>query len=142
VKAFASTLLATLLCAFAVTSAVRADEEDGLPSFKTGKKRDTKEFVTKVGTAIVKAARAKPASVEMTDYAYTEPKSGRRELKIDMTYKGSLTKKAFKSTIVVKIDSSEDKWEVLNIDYKDDNKVSLAGPNQKNIQALIPKFNK
>jgi len=142
VKAFASTLLAALVCAFAVTTAARADEEDGLPSFKTTKKRDSKEFVTKVGTAIIKAARSKPGPIELGDYSYTEPKEGRRDLKIKMNFKGIATKKNYTADILVKIDSSakDGSWEVLDIDYKDD--VKPLSPSLKNIRALVPKFNK
>jgi len=143
-KALTFALAAALLCSVAATTpAAAADEEDGVPSFKNNPKRDTKEFVTKVGTAIVKAARvAKDASIELANYSYTEPKAGRKDLKIDMTYKGVVTKKVYKANILVKIDSSEkNKWEVLAVDYDDDTK-SLTKPNRDKIRALIPKFNK
>jgi len=124
-------------------NATRADEEDGIPSFKSSKDRDTEAFATKVGTAIVKAARSKPADVKLEKYSYSSPKEGRKDLKIKMGYKGSITKKQFHSDIVVKIDSGDDKkWEVLNIDYEDDNKTSLAKPNKAKIQELIKKFNR
>ena len=56
-------VLAGVVCLlFLATATVRADdEEDAVPSFKSSTKKDTKEFVTKVGTAILKAARSKPA---------------------------------------------------------------------------------
>ena len=60
-----------------------------------------------------------------------------------MNWKGAITKKKVQSTILVKIDASDkDKWEVTNIDYEDDNKVSLTKPNAGNIQDLIKKFNR
>jgi hypothetical protein len=59
-----------------------------------------------------------------------------------MNWQGGITKKKFVSTIVVHIDASGKEWEVLNIDYSDDNKISVAKPNANKIQDLIKKFNK
>ena len=67
----------------------------------------------------------------------------RKNLEITMNWQGGITKKKFVSTIVVHLDTSKDKeWEVLNIEYSDDNKVSPAKPDQNKIQDLIKKFNK
>jgi phenylpyruvate tautomerase PptA (4-oxalocrotonate tautomerase family) len=119
-----------------------ADEEDGIPSFKTSTKRETKEFVERVGSAIVKAARSKPQSIELEKYEYTSPKPGRTELNMTLNWKGLVSKAKFTSTIKVIIDSGDkERWEVLNIEYKDTNK-SPIGPSEKNIQQLIKKFNK
>ncbi len=122
-------------------------EEVAPPSFKTSKDKETKEFVSKVGTVIVKAARKLTEDVEIDRYEYTKPRPGRHELLIKMTYVGKLSKlvkkKKFTATIKIKIDSSDrDSWEVLSIDYKDDNTVSLLAPNEKKIRALIPQFNR
>jgi phenylpyruvate tautomerase PptA (4-oxalocrotonate tautomerase family) len=139
-----SLAIPALICALALTSAgVRADEEDGVPSLKKNTKRETKEVVTKVAEAIVKAARAKPSKMELDKYEYTSPKEGRTELKMTVKWAGSLTGTKVTSTIVVLIDSSnKEAWEVLNIKYEDDNKLSLAKPNTKKIQDLIPMLNK
>jgi len=134
------------LIALADRAAARADAIV-VPSFKTSTDKETKEFVTKVGTAIVKAARSKPRDIEIDRYEYTRPRAGRRQLLIKMTYMGALTgrfkKKPYTATITVKIDSeNRSRWEVLDIEYKDDNKVSLASPNAAKIRKLIPQFNK
>jgi len=140
-------LLAVLLglAALAASASARA-ANDPVPSFKTSTDKETKEFVTKVGTAIVKAARSKPKDIEIDRYEYTRPKAGRRQLLIKMTYFGSISrpfkKKPFTATITLKIDSEDrNRWEVLDIEYKDDNKVSLASPSAAKVRKLIPQFN-
>jgi hypothetical protein len=139
-------LLAALTClaGLAVSTTARAD--DAVPSFKTSTDRETREFVTRVGTAIVKAARSRPEKIELDRYEYSKPKTGRRELLIKMTYTGPVSKrlgKKYTTTIKVKIDAADrDKWEVLDIEYKDSNRFSLLSPSEKKIRALIPKFNR
>jgi len=140
-------LIAALTClaGLAVSSTARA-EDIVAPSFKTSTDKETKEFVTKVGTAIVKAARSRPERIELDRYEYSKPKTGRHELLIKMTYTGYFVKrvgKKYTATIKVKIDSADrDRWEVLGIEYTDSNKVSLRSPNAKKIRTLIPKFNR
>jgi hypothetical protein len=133
-----------LLAVLAGTPARAADEE--VPSFK--KRGDNeKTFVTKVGTAIVKAAHPTAKTIEVDKdkkYEITEPKKGRKELRIRMTYQGAVSKLVKKTPyvadIVVLVDSTDkEKWEVLNIKYKDDNKVPHS---EKKVQALISRFNK
>src|SRR5687767_415457 len=61
------------------------------------------EFVTRVGAAIVKAARRVPSKITLVEYRYekVEDKKGRKDLKITMKWVG-LTKKTYTSRIVVK----------------------------------------
>ena len=136
-------LSCALLCVLVGGQAARADDDDPpVPSFKSDKGRETKEFVTKVGTVVVKAARSKPTKIELEKYEYTKVKAGRTELKLKMVYHGLVTKKKYTSDIVVVLDSSDaNKWEVLNIKYTDNNPNVLKA-NIKGVQELIPKFNK
>ena len=136
-------LSCALLCVLVGGQAARADDDDPpIPSFKSDKGRETKEFVTKVGTVIVKAARSKPTKIELEKYEYTKVKAGRTELKLKMAYHGLVTKKKYTSDIVVVLDSSDaNKWEVLNFKYTDNNPNVLKA-NIKGVQELIPKFNK
>jgi hypothetical protein len=137
------------LALLASTPVLAADDDD-VPAFKTTKDKDNKAFVTKVGTAIIKAARKAPIDIELKKYEYKSPKTGRKELHINMTYTGTLSKKLkkepFNAEMVVKLDTSDaDKWEVLDIDYKDDNKTLgklTAKPNEKKIIALKKQFNR
>jgi len=137
-------LVASLALLLAAGASARAD--DDFPSFKKGiEKGKERDFVEEVGTAILKAARSKPVQIELDRYKFEDVKDrkGRKDLRITMNWQGALTKKQFTSTIVVKIDTSNDKeWEVLNITYKDDNSVSPANPNASKIQELIKKFNR
>jgi hypothetical protein len=77
----------------------------------------------------VKAARKLPEDIESDRYEYNKPKAGRLELVIKMTYAGKYSgrffkKKRFTATIKGKIDSLDrDSWEVLDVEYKDDNKI-------------------
>jgi hypothetical protein len=137
-----SALLLASLALLAAVPAARAADDDELPSFqKRGDKE--KDFVSKVGTAIVKAARTGPTKIELDEYKFTDPKKDRKDLNIKMNWVGGISKKKFVSTIVVKIDTSDDKnWEVLSIDYKDDNSVSLTKPNGTKIKELEKKFNR
>jgi hypothetical protein len=136
--------LLTGLALLVSAPAARAADDD-VPSFKKRDKDKEKEFVTDVGTVILKAARSGPAKIELDTYKLKDvkDKKDRKDLEITMNWQGGITKKKFVSTIVVQIDTSNDKeWEVINIDYKDDNKVSLAKPNATKIQELIKKFNR
>jgi len=136
---FSVALLAGLAL-LATAPAARADDE---PSFKKRGEKE-KEWVSDVGTAIVKAARTGPTKIELDSYKIEDvkDKKNRKDLKITMNWKGGITRKAFQSNIVVHIDTTNDKeWEVLNVDYKDDS-ISIGSPRQQEIQELIKKFNR
>jgi hypothetical protein len=131
------------LALLANVPAARAADDD-VPAFKKRGAQE-KEWVADVGTAVVKAARSGPTAIEMDTYKIEDvkDKKDRKDMKITMKWKGGITKKQFTSTITVHIDSTKEKeWEVLNIDYEDDNKVSFTKPNANNIQDLVTKFNK
>jgi len=135
---------AMLLTALALLggSVARAADDD-VPSFKKRGEKE-KEWVAEVGTAIVKAARTGPTKIELGEYKFEDvkDKKDRKDLKITMNWVGGVTKKKFKSDIVVKIDTTKEKeWEVLNIEYKDDS-ISIGKPRQNEIQKLIKQFNR
>jgi len=133
-------VLAVLALLFGATARAAADD---VLSFKS-RGDNEKEFVTEVGTVIVRAARTAPSKIKLQEYGFEEVKDrkDRKVLKITMTWEGAVSKK-ITSTIVVKIDtSSEKEWQVLSIDYKDDNKVSPFKPNFAKIRDLIKKFNR
>jgi hypothetical protein len=130
------------LAALAGNSVRAADEE--VPSIKKrpANAKEEKAWATKIGTAIVKAART-TKDVELKKYQFKEVTKQRTDLILKMTYKGIATKKEYTADITVKIlGADKDKWEVLNIDYKDDGRTGLLGPSEKGIQAMIPKLNK
>jgi hypothetical protein len=125
--------LAILLLGGAVTMA--ADEV----SFKK-RGNEEKQFVTNVGEAVIKAAHGTGKKPALVKHEYTTPKPNRTELTIKMEYFGAVTKKRYVADIVLKIDTTnKDAWEVLNIDYSDNNTVKF---NATKVQELIKQFNK
>lgn len=136
-------LTSTLACLVLLVTASLTKAED-VPSFRKDKNKDTKEFAAKVFEALIKGTRVSPQNVTLSKYEYTIPKGkeGRRDLNLFGTYEGKITKKKFTAKVRISIDTSSDKeWEVLKIDYSDDNKVT-GKPKQKNIDELVRKFNK
>jgi len=136
------TMLLALLSVLAALPTRAAD--DDLPSFK--KRGDNeKQFVTEVGIAIVKAARDGTTNHELDSYKIEDikDKNDRKDLKITMKWVGGITKKKFLASIVVHIDTTNEKeWQVSSIDYEDDHR-PFSSPNRGTpIQDLIKKFNR
>jgi len=112
---------------------------DDFPSFKK-RGDEEKRFYATVGEAIIKTAHPTSRKRALVDYKVTEPKPNRTEVTIKMEYYGVVTNKKYVADITVKIDSTDKKsWEVLNIDYVDNNTISY---NAKKVQELIKDFNK
>lgn len=124
-------------CALAVlTAAGRADD---LPRFRN-KGDAEKKFVSEVAVAIVKAAHFSAKEPALEKYKLEEVKKGRSKLEIRASYKGKVTGKEYFADIVVHVDTlDKDKWEVLRIEYSDNNNVPY---NRKKVDALIKKFNR
>lgn len=100
-----------------------------------------KEFVQKTVNAIVHAARSSIKTATVDAFEKKKPKEGQEEWHIKAGYKGVATGKAYTATIVVLIDTSaKDKWDVVRIDY-DDNNSSPIGFNRKNVQEMRKKLN-
>lgn len=129
-------LLTGLVALFVVGPVLAADE---FPSFKK-RGDEEKRFVAMVGEAILKVAHPTGKKRALVDYKITAPKAGRSELTIKMEYYGLVSAKKYVADITIKLDSTDPKsWEVLNIDYVDNNNVPA---NVKKIQELIKDFNK
>jgi hypothetical protein len=141
-----TTLTALLIVALASQSFVgsaRADDkkDDATPSFKK-RGESEKEFVAKVGEAVVKAVRTSPAKLEMAEYKITDPKPNRKVIAIKMNWAGSLTGTKFKSDVKITVDPTDkENWEVLEIEYTDDNRLAMTGKAEK-LNALKAKFNR
>jgi hypothetical protein len=133
--------LAAFLATFALLVLGGTALADDNISFKK-KAEQERQFVERVATAIIKAARLKPQKCALEKHEYTTPKLNRTELAIKARYYGAVTKKEYKAEITVIIDSTDrNNWEVVNIRYSDTNP-SPARPNFKKIQDLIPTLNK
>jgi hypothetical protein len=128
-----------LLFGFLLSAPLSAAADDDNISFKR-RGDEEKRFVRAVGTAIVKAAHKTAKKIDLDKHEYTKPKANRTELHIKMEYHGAVSDKRYVAEIVVKIDSSnKDAWEVLNIDYSDNNNIRH---NAQKIQDLIKQLNK
>jgi hypothetical protein len=131
------TSAAVLAGLFVCSTLLAAADED--ISFKR-RGDEEKRFVRTVGTAIIKAAHKTSKKIELVKHEYTKPKANRTDLTMKMEYHGAVSGKRYVADIVVKIDSSnKDAWEVLNIEYSDNNNVPF---NEKKIQELIKQMNK
>ncbi len=130
------------VCAAAVFSSTASAAD--IPNFnKRGSgEKEEKAFVGEVATTIIQEARTSVGDVTLKEYKFKEEKAGRMSLTFSAGYKGAVTKTAYTADVVVHLDTSDkDKWEVMRIEYKDDNN-SLVGFNRKNVDALVNKFNR
>jgi hypothetical protein len=101
-----------------------------------------KEFMTKVGEAVVKAVRTSPTKSDLAGYSITDLKPNRKVIDIAMKWTGSVTGKKYTSTIKVTVDPTPAAgWEVLDIEYNDDNP-SPKNRMESNLKALKDKFNR
>jgi hypothetical protein len=130
------------LALLATNSVSRAADKDEPTLLINKRGDDEKKFVGDVAVAIIKAARSAPKDPKFVEYKTEKPAEGRTTWVIKGEYSGSLTGKKFASDITIKIDTlKKDAWEVLSIEYSDDNKVSPAKPNETNINNLVKKLN-
>ena len=128
--------LAVLSALALLTAAVRADE---VPRFRN-KGDAEKKFVSEAAVAIVKAAHYTAREPALEKYKFEEVKKGRTKLEIRASYKGRVTSKEYFADIIVHIDTQDkDAWEVLRIEYSDNNNIPYS---RKKVDALIKKFNR
>jgi hypothetical protein len=115
---------------------------EDVPSFKN-RGSDEKAFVEKVGRAVVKAARTSVRDQDIKFVNYDiKPDGAVSNLRMRLEYKGRVSGTTYVADINMKVDQSQkDAWKVVGIQYEDNNK-NIAPVNQKNVQALVEKFNK
>jgi len=112
---------------------------EALPSFKKAADREAKDFQERVFTAVVQAARTKPVAIRLDKGEYADDGKERKELKLVGSYKGSVTRRKFDVTVVIRIDTSNDKeWKVLKINYTDTNWLTVR---ENRFSDLAKKFN-
>ncbi|MBI1916393.1 MAG: hypothetical protein HYS12_16920 [Planctomycetes bacterium] len=125
-----------LLCAAVLV--VPAARGDDVPNFNKRGDSD-KDFAKRVGIAIVKKARPTTKDFTLQDYKFKETKPGRTELRLEIGYKGATGFTKYTAKPVVVIDTSDkDKWEVVRIDYEDNNRLTYS---RKNLENLVKEFN-
>src|SRR5262245_60449987 len=126
-----------VLCA-AVLVAPAARGADDIPNFN--KRGDNeKEFAKRVGICIVKKARPTTKDFTLQDHKFKEVKPGKTELHLEVGYKGAtgFTKYTAKPTVILDT-TNKDKWEVVRIDYEDNNRLTFS---RKNLENLVKEFN-
>ena len=130
------TLLTTAALAFAAATTGAAD-------LNINNRGDDKKFIANLTTDLIKTARGSPKDVAYVEHAADDKVKDRLKWTIKGSYKGSLTGKQFESDIVVVIDTANaKKWEVLTIEYADNNKTAPAGPSKANVEKLRATLNK
>jgi len=132
-----------VLCAAALLSGSASGADTPNFNKRGSNEKEEKAFVEEVGQTIVKEARSSVTAKDVTikEYKFKDVKDGHKELRISAGYKGLVTKTNYTADIVIHLDTStKDKWEVLRIEYKDDND-SPIGYSVKGVNALVNKFN-
>jgi hypothetical protein len=129
--------LGVIALALLLSPLARAADEEVPNINKRGS--DEKAFAEKLATAIVKNARTTVKTATLDSVEKKTPKEGRTEFHIKAGYKGGIVGTKYTADIVVLVDTSDkDKWEVVRIDYSDNNKLAF---NRKNVESLVPKLN-
>jgi hypothetical protein len=114
-------------------------EETQINKLKQANKNEEK-LATIVGEKIVNAAHPTGKRVGYVRHELKDDpkKENRKLLNIKMEYFGAVTGKRYVTEIDIKIEVSRTGWEVLDIEYSDNNNIKA---NLVNIQALKKKLN-
>src|SRR5205085_7862054 len=128
-------------CAAALLAApglAGADEETEINKLKRAYKEE--KFAALVGEAVVNAAHPSGKKVAYLKHELTDDKKKekRKVLTVKMEYFGAVSGKRYVAEIDVKFEIDKDSWEVIDIDYTDNNTVK---PNLQNLQQLKRKLN-
>jgi len=129
--------LAVVCAAVLLVPAARAADE--VPNFN--KRGDSeKKFVEKVANTIVRAAHGTVKDTDVQSYKFKETKPGRTTLDMSVVYKGRVTATKYTANIKVNLDTTDNnKWEVLSIDYEDNNRLPFS---KGKVADMVKEFNK
>ena len=129
--------VAVLCVAVLAVSTARA--ADPIPNFN--KRGDSeKRFVERVGETIITKAHKSVKDTEVRKHEFKETATGRTSLVMEIGYKGRVTGKSYTAKVTVKLDTTDkDKWEVLRIDYEDNNNIPYS---KTGMVDLVKDFNK
>jgi hypothetical protein len=92
-----------------------------------------------LGKDVVLAAHPSAQDPALLEYKQTTPKDGRMVLRIKMKYFGKATSTKYVADITITIDTSKDTLRVLDLDYKDDNKVPSSKKKLKAVENDLTK---
>jgi hypothetical protein len=90
-----------------------------------------------LGRTVVVAAHPTAQKVEMTDYKVSTPKDGRLVLDIRMKYFGKVTSAKYLASVRITLDTTKEPPKVVDINYKDDNKIPASKKGLKNAEDLV-----
>ncbi len=79
-----------------------------------------------LGKDVVGAAHPTAKNAALIEYKESSPKAGRLTMNIKMKYFGKVTKKEYKADVTLTLDTSDSPPKVLDLEYKDDNKVPAS----------------
>jgi hypothetical protein len=92
---------------------------------------------TNLGRTVVTAAHPRAKEITYLDHKESTPKQGRFVLEVRMKYYGKVTSNKYTATIRITIDSGKNPQRVIDVDYKDDNKMPS---NKKKLKAVEAKL--
>jgi len=116
-------------CAFLVGGAAQA---------RAANKIDEKRAAI-LGKEVVLAAHPTAQKVGLLEYKETAPKAGRLVLRLKMRYFGKATDAKYLATVTITIDTTKEPPTVLDLDYKDDNKVPASKKKLKAVEDTLTK---
>jgi len=116
---------AAFLACWAATPALGANKID-------------KELAGKLGRDVVAAAHPSAKDISLLDYQEST-KDGRLVLHVKMKYYGKLTTAKYTADVTITIDPTASPPRVVDVAYKDDNKIPANTKNLKNVGDEIAK---
>jgi cobalt-zinc-cadmium efflux system membrane fusion protein len=122
---------------------VRSSRGD-VPDFNKRGSTDNEKaaLAADVARTVVRAARPSARKITLQSYAFKEGEKGRTDLVLSAGYEGRAPGVGRTADITVHLDTrTADKWEVLKIDYRDDDKGPLKF-DRKRVAALVDRFNR
>jgi hypothetical protein len=116
-------------CAFLVAGATQARAADKIDE----------KLAASLGKDVVLAAHPTAKDPALLEYKETTPKAGRRVLQIKMRYFGKTTNAKYLATITITIDTTKEPPKVLDLNYKDDNKIPSSKKKLKAVEDALTK---
>jgi hypothetical protein len=96
-------------------------------------------LATILGKNVVLAAHPTAKDPALLEYKETTPKDGRMVLRLKMKYFGKATSAKYLADITITIDTTKEPPRVLDLDYKDDNKIPTSKKKLKEVEDYLTK---
>jgi hypothetical protein len=92
-----------------------------------------------LGKDIINAAHPTAKNPKLVKWSSKKDKNGRVILTLKMKYGGAVTKTVYDADITVTIDATKEPPTVLDLNYKDDNRIPASKKKLKAVQSTIAK---